>query len=311
MSKNFNGYLCALFAIFFWSFNVIYSKYLAGIFTPFEISFIRWVVPSIMFLPFCYKDIIKYRKEFIKYLPLIMILALSGLGFQNTFVYYAGHTANAVDMALIGAISPVFLLILSIIFLHHKIAVFEIIGILCALLGVAVVILDGNITDFSQVSLTIGDFWMLIAAFVFAVYSIAEKKLPKNIPQLASFTLMICISSIIFLPLAAYDFAHSFPPHINKTDILILIILAVFNSGIAYLIWNRAIAALGAVKTGTLYYLMPVFSAIEAYFLLDEQIYPPQIYGALLVVIGILLSNLGKKHAFRPKQAKQPVNIAQ
>lgn len=111
-------------------------------------------------------------------------------------------------------------------------------------------------------------------------------------PPIATFTLAICISTILFLPLAAFDFTNVPLSPLTKTDILILIVLAVFNSGIAYLSWNKALRLIGTVKTGTLYYLMPVFSTIEAYVLLNEQIYSSQIYGAVLVITGIVISNI-------------------
>lgn len=292
MQKNFNGYLFALFAIFFWSFNVIYSRYLADTLTPFEISFVRWAVPSLFFLPFAYKTLWTYRRQYLKALPVILAMSLTGLGFQNTFVYFAGRTSTAVDMALIGAASPIFLFIFSALFLHKKITLFQTIGIIFAVLGVTTVILDGNFTDFSRITLTTGDFWMLCNAISFAFYAIIQKKVPSELPQFATFTLAICISSVLFLPIAVYDFKYIPHTALNKTDILILLILAVFNSGLSYLAWNKALKLIGTVKSGTLYYLMPVFSTIEAYFILDEQIYKSQIYGAILVILGIAVSNL-------------------
>ncbi|MBO5039405.1 MAG: DMT family transporter [Alphaproteobacteria bacterium] len=305
MTKNFNGYLFALFAIFLWSFNVIYSKYLANTFTPFEISFVRWIIPALLFLPFTYKSIIINRHIFLKHWPLILILTLTGLGFQNTFVYYAGHTANAVDMALINATSPIFLIIFSAIFLHSKINFLQIIGILTAIFGVILVILDGDLSNFNNISLTAGDLWMLLSAILFAIYGVAQKLLPPDVPAQPAFSLMICISAIMFLPLAAYDYSHHLPEKITKPDILILLILGVFNSGLAYFIWNKAIALIGTVKTGTIYYLIPVFSTIEAYFLLNEEIYKNQIYGALLVILGIVLSNYKRSQTPPPTQKKR------
>ena len=150
----------------------------------------------------------------------------------------------------------------------------------------------GSFTDLSRITLNTGDFWMLCAAVSFAVYAIVQKKIPPELPPIATFTLAICISTILFLPLAAFDFTNVPLSPLPKTDILILIVLAVFNSGIAYLSWNKALRLIGTVKTGTLYYLMPVFSTIEAYVLLNEQIYSSQIYGAVLVIAGIVISNI-------------------
>lgn len=291
MTKNFNGYFYALTAIFFWSFNVIYSKYLAGTFTPFEISFIRWVIPGLMFLPFTFKSIWAHRDKFAKHWLVILISALTGLGFQNTFVYYAGHTANAVDMALINATSPIFLMIFSAIILHNKIGFAQILGICIAVFGVITVLLDGNLSNFRNITLAEGDVWMLLSAILFAIYGIAQKMLPPDMPTIPAFSLMICISSLIFLPLAAYDFSRHIPPAITKIDIILLLILGIFNSGLAYIFWDKAIANIGTVKTGISYYLTPIFSTIEAYFLLGEHIYMPQIYGILLVLTGIAVSS--------------------
>lgn len=296
MSKNFNGYLFALFAIFFWSFNIIYSKFLSNTFTPFEISFIRWLIPSVTFLPFVYKAIWANRKTYLRYAPYILIISLTGLGFQNTFVYYAGHTANAIDMALIGTIGPVILLIFSALFLHKKIHWHQILGILCSISGVILVILNGNITNIRNITLTVGDLWMLCASFSFAIYSVVRKKIPQEMPAIPTFTLNICISTLIFLPLAIYDFKTAPHTSITKTDVLILIILAIFNSGIAYLSWNKALTLIGTIKTGTLYYLMPILSITEAHFILKEEIYTNQIYGALLVLLGIFISNVTTKN---------------
>lgn len=294
MSQKFNGYLCALFAIFFWSFNVIYAKYLADTFTPFEISFIRWAIPGILFFPFAYKTILLYRHLFLKNWLIILILALTGLGFQNTFIYYAGRTADAVDMALIGATSPIFLAIFSAIILQTRITWRQVLGILITVLGVVIVILKGNFSNLQDFKLNDGIWWMFLSAIIFALYGVAQKKLPADIPQFPAFTLMICISSLIFFPLAGYDFIHHEPQNITKLDVLIMIILGVFNSGIAYLAWDKALTTIGTIKTGTIYYIEPILSTIEAYLLLNEQIYTNQLYGMGLVLLGIIISNYEK-----------------
>lgn len=293
MMKNqmIKGYLCAFIAIFFWSFNVIYAKYLADIFTPFEISFIRWVIPGVLFLPFAYDSIMHNRKKLMKHWLLILILTLTGLGFQNTFIYYAGRTEDAVDMALIGATSPIFLAIFSAFVLRTRITWRQVIGIIVTALGVVIVILKGDFANLRSFRFGEGFWWMLASSVIFAVYGVAQKKLPANIPQFPAFTLMICLSSLIFLPFAGYDFVYHEPEHISKTDVLIMITLGVFNSGIAYLAWDKALAVIGPVKTGTIYYITPILSTAEAYLFLNEQVFIPQIYGIILVLFGIGISN--------------------
>lgn len=78
----------------------------------------------------------------------------------------------------------------------------------------------------------------------------------------------------------------------NGEDLAVLVYLGIFNSVISYLAWNTALAKIGNVKTSIIYYLLPIFSGAEAYFILNEHIYASQIWGGLLVVAGIAMVSL-------------------
>ncbi len=291
MNKDFNGYLFALFTVFLWSFNVIYSKILAPNFTPYEISFIRWIIPTFIFVPFHLRNIIKYQAELIASFNILLFSTLTGICALNVFIYYAGHTSSAVDMALIGSVGPIFLLIISAIFLHTKINIFHVVGIICALFGVVTVIVDGNFKSLANFPFTVGDVLMVFSALSFAIYALLQKQLPKEIPSEASLSVMIVMAALIFLPFAAYDYSIKEIHYITRREIFIFLALGVFNSGVAYLFWNKAISLIGSIKTGMVYYALPLFSAIEAYFILGEKIYLNQIYGAIFVIIGIAISS--------------------
>ena len=75
---------------------------------------------------------------------------------------------------------------------------------------------------------------------------------------------------------------------------MIVMILGIFNSALAYLSWDIAIKRIGAVQTGMMYYTMPIFAIFFAYILLGEKIYAAQIIGALIVFCGVLLVMFGK-----------------
>lgn len=72
-------------------------------------------------------------------------------------------------------------------------------------------------------------------------------------------------------------------------DYVIFVYLGVFNSVLAYLAWNSALARLGPTETGIIYYLQPVFSMIGAYIALSSPIYVAQIVGGLLVLSGVVI----------------------
>lgn len=70
-------------------------------------------------------------------------------------------------------------------------------------------------------------------------------------------------------------------------------------SVVAYLVWNSAIAKIGSVQTGIVYYTLPLFSGIEAYFFVGEDVSQPQVYGGMSVVLGIVLVSFNKKKCLK------------
>lgn len=289
------GYVYAVLAVFFWSFNVIVAKYFVDTFTPWQISFYRWFFASVILFPFVVKEIYKNGDIYFKYWKKVLLYSLFGIILMNTFSYVAAQTISAVEMSLIGVMGPVFIVILSRIFLKIRVSKLQIIGIALSFLGVIVIILHGHIL---KVNLTfkIGDLWMLMLALSFGIYSVLMTKKPKEFSQTGLLSMMIFVGTIFILPLFIWQTIHS--PVCDKWDMLTvgtLVYMGLFNSVISYLCWNLSIEKIGSLKSSVIYYLMPIFSSIEAYFLLDEEIYSSQIYGGILVLLGIYLTNRKSK----------------
>lgn len=287
------GYIYAILAVFFWSFNVIVARYFAGVFSPWQISFYRWFFASVILIPFTFKEIIEKKSIIFKNWKIILSLSLTGIVFMNTFSYMAGKTISAVEMSLISVTGPIFIVILSRIFLGVKIRPLQVLGILLSFLGVIVIIMHGNILNLVNFKLKPGDFWMLMLALSFGVYSVIMTKRPKEISQICLLATTIYLGTIIILPLFLND-TITWNPLCKKWDLLsvgTLVYMGIFNSILAYLFWNIALSKIGSLKASVIYYLTPIFSSIEAFFILHEEIYKNQLYGGILVLLGIFITN--------------------
>ncbi|MBR1545023.1 MAG: DMT family transporter [Alphaproteobacteria bacterium] len=288
------GYIFAILAVLFWSFNVIVAKYFANTFTPWQISFYRWFFASLCLIPFTLSDIIKKKDVIIKNFMIIFWLSVTGIVLMNTFSYIAGDTISAVEMSLIGIMGPVFIIILSGIFYKIKISLKQIVGILISFVGVIAIVLHGKLLQ-GNFSFKIGDLWMLMLALSFGIYSVIMVKRPKEISQTTLLSCIILLGTVIILPFFLWDsFNHPVCDKWNFLSIGTLLYMGVFNSVLSYLFWNISIDTIGSLKASMIYYLMPIFSSVEAYFLLGEKIYPVQIYGGILVLFGIYLTNQEK-----------------
>jgi drug/metabolite transporter (DMT)-like permease len=72
----------------------------------------------------------------------------------------------------------------------------------------------------------------------------------------------------------------------------IVLYLGLGTSVIAFFCWNKAIVHLGAARAAIFGNLIPIFSSLEAVWLLGEQISWMQVAGLLLVIGGLALANL-------------------
>lgn len=290
MKSAIYGYLFAVFTVMMWSLNLIYAKFLAGILSPSEISFYRWIIGFFVMLPLAWRHIREESVILLKNWHLILLMALTGIGFQNWFIYVAGETADATTMSLISISGPIFLIILS----GQRIGFLQIIGVLLAVIGVIDIILRGNINNLKTFQFVIGDAYMLLSALMFALYAIVQKKVPRNVSPTAILTVAIGFAAIMFFFPALPELKLLHIKQISKLNMMIIIILGIFNSALAYLSWDIAIKRIGAVQTGMMYYTMPIFAICFAYILLGENIYSAQIIGALIVFCGVLLVMFGK-----------------
>lgn len=289
------GYLLALASIFFWSFNLIIATTFATGLPPLEISCGRWLVAALILLPMTWHGLKSKYKVLLRHWKLMLAVALTGVVFDNTLLYYAGHTASTVNMGVLEITRTIFLVILTRIFLKVRICFGQIIGLFIAVLGVLVILFQGNLTQLGKIKFVSGDFIMLVNALSFAVYSFLQHYRPKEVSQSEMLGATVLVGLVFLIPLTVFSAGENQLLNVNLEDIGLVVYLGIFNSVVSYLAWNTALSEIGNVKAGIIYYLLSLFSGIEAYLILDERIYETQIFGGLLVIGGIALVSIQKR----------------
>ena len=287
------AYLLAIFGVFCWSFNVVAADVLTNKLTPWQISMFRWLIPSVIIFPFSFNILKKNIKVILKYKIWLFWTAFWGITISNTCVYYAAYTVRPVTLSLIGATGPLFLILFSCFLKGIRLYRTQIYGLLITLFGVVLIVLKGRSGGLGF-GIAEGDFWMLGTAITFGYYSFLVANKPK---ELTHYSLLVCcliIGTLGCLPFFVWDAFYnplSLSQNLTPEIILILLGLGIFNSLIAYLCWNNALAKGDSVKIGMTYYLMPVFSTLESWLILGERIYFIHFVGAIIIFIGIFYSN--------------------
>jgi drug/metabolite transporter (DMT)-like permease len=284
MKSLISGYILAFFTVMMWSLNLIYAKYLAGVVTPAEISFYRWLFALIVMLPFCYKNFKAEFKAILAHWKLLVLMAATGTGGLNLLVYYAGYTATATNMSLISILGPIFLIFMS----AQKISASQITGIIITVFGVMMIILNGNFKSLSEFKFVDGDIYMLGSAFLFAVYAVLQKRIPANVHTISMLFATIILCTLAFLPPVIGEFTISQAEGWSYKVWGVLLALGVVNSFLAYLFWNIAIQKIGTIAAGALYYTMPIFTMFFSFIFLHEKADFVQLIGILIIFAGII-----------------------
>jgi len=276
--------------------NFIIARSAKDTIPPVSLAFYRWLTATLILLPFTWQLFIKEFGILKTHFFYFLLVAVTGVSMFNTFVYIAGHTTEAINMALLGTTtSPIISVILARIFLKELIPGTRIIGMLICIAGILLLLSKGDLNILLSFSFTEGDWWMLAAAFTFAIYNVCVKKKPATMSSKNFLFTVFLIGTIILLPFYLIELNNKGSFEINGTNLIAILYLGLGASVICFLLWNESIANLGAGRASLFGNLIPVFSSIEAVLFLNEKISITHLISFILVVIGLLIANLNIK----------------
>jgi drug/metabolite transporter (DMT)-like permease len=289
----FIGISLAVLATFVWSGNFIVARGVHQSIPPVSLAFFRWATATVFIFPLALSSFRKHWSLIRQHRWYFFWTALSGITLFNTFVYVAGHYTEAVNLALIGTTSsPVMALILAAVFLNERIGWLRIIGLLTCIAGICYLLSKGSWERFVHFQFTTGDWWILIAALCFAVYNTFAKKKPKAVPPVFFLFVIFALGTILLIPFYAWEATHTQAVAWNMNLVFVILYLGLGTSVIAFLCWNAAIARLGAARTALFGNLIPIFSTLEAVWILKEEVTIIHLISGLLVIGGLVLANI-------------------
>lgn len=286
-NRNKAGHLCALLTIIIWGTTFISTKILLVDFQPVEILFFRFVMGLLALLiiyPHRLKTTTK-RQE--------LTLALAGL--CGICLYYlleniALTYTMASNVGVIISVAPFFTAIMSHLFLKEegKLRANFFIGFVVAMIGIFLISFNGSKLELNPV----GDLLALLAAFVWACYSILTKKISSYGYHTILTTRRVFFYGILFMipTLFMFDFHLELSRFTNPVYLFNIIFLGLGASALCFVSWNLAVKVLGAVKTSIYIYMVPVITVVTSTLILHEQITALSIIGTLLTLAGLFLS---------------------
>ena len=291
-SRNNSAYIFLILATLFWSGNFIVGK-AASLFEipPFTLNFYRWTFAWLILAPFTLKEIVKKKNHIFQNIKLILILGITSITVFNSIVYYSLNFTQVISGVLMISTIPVMIIFFSWVFKIEKTNVYQTLGVVFSLLGVAVIVIKADLDKLVNLSFNKGDLWMVVAMFSWAMYSALLRKKKFELTQTSLLEVIISAGLILLLPAYLVEMALGFTLNIDLPFILTLGYVVIFPGLASFICWIKGIAIIGPNRSGIFLHLMPIFSTALAIIIFKEKFMTYHLIGALLIITGIILSS--------------------
>ena len=257
---------------------------------PISLAFWRWASVFIILSPFVYKNIHKNRTLLKKEFPKNFFLGAMGCGVCGAFPFIAGISTTVTNMGIIYTSSPIFIILLSIIFFNEKISFSRFLGLVISLLGVLMIICKGDIALLMNFRFTSGDLWMVGAAIGWAIYSIFLINWKSRFDIMTRFALISFFGALSLFPFYIVEEIYFSKTLFNENFIFWVMFGAISPGIIAFTLYTKVQKYVGASLAGFALYLYAVYSAFYGIVFFNEDLLNYHFIGAILVFTGVFLA---------------------
>lgn len=287
--KKYLVHLSGVVAMIFWGLSFIWSTQVFNYLNPTTTIFFRLIISTI-FLGSLLLLFGMFEKIEKKDLKLFALAALFEPFLYFIFESYGLLNASPVVSSAVIATIPLFTPIAAFFFLNERLTSWNIVGFIISFFGVIFMLLNKNLELIVSLK---GVIFLFSAVIVAVAYSISLRKLTLLYKPLTITFVQNVIGMIYFIPMF-FVMERITPSDIMSIGnyIVPLLSLGVFASSVAYTLWAYAFSKLGAAKANIYSNLIPVFTAVFSCIIIGENISIQKILGILLVIGGLILSQL-------------------
>ena len=248
---------------------------------PIALVNIRLAVAGLIFIPFLLQN--KYLKHFKSNIKNILVLSIVNTALPFSLFAFASLESSSNMLSILNGTTAIMAVVISTIWLKVKLNVYQIMGVFVGLFGIIVLANPDNLYISTKATI-----FCLGAAFCYALSANYIQKFAHKTNTTVLIGWSLVIASILLIPLTLLNLPSQFP---SPKVIFSILWLGVISTGIAFLGYVRLIEKIGAVKTATVAYFIPVFGVIWGYIFLSEPITLQILIGMMLILTGIIFTN--------------------
>lgn len=283
MTKQIKADLALLGVTIGWGASFILTKNALASLATFNFLAIRFILAFVVSAIIFYKNLKNIDKNTLIYGTFIGFILFAGYAIQTIGLNYTTASKSAFITGFSVVLVPIFSALLLKAFPERA----AIMGAVLALIGLGLLTLDGNL------ALNIGDLLTVIAALGFAMHIITVGKYTVKVDSIALAVIQIGVVGLLSL-ITSLIIEVPIIPVGTGVWVNIFILSLICTSG-AFIVQNAAQKYTTPTHTALIYTGEPVFAAIFAYFMSGEILKPRGLFGAFLILMGMLVAEIDIK----------------
>jgi drug/metabolite transporter (DMT)-like permease len=286
---NFAGFALIIILSLIWGLAFVAIRSAVQELTPINLTLLRWFIVSATFLvlaPFIGKPKTPFAK---RDLPRFALVSFASVGGYHLSLNYSETIVSAGLAGILISFGPIFIVLLSAVFLKEKIETKLMIALALATAGVFVLSINADLT-FQQIT---GPLGVVLAAFMYGVFSVGSKPLVKKYGAMPVAVWVAVLGTLFLLPLLSWNFVTNVSS-LSATGWISVLYLAILSTVIANIILYTLIGGRLVSKLSVQLYLVPIVSLVGGILLLGESLTIFTLLGAGLMLTATALATRRK-----------------
>lgn len=276
------------FVAIIWGGSFIAARIALRELSPIALATIRFILAAAVFVPFLIVAP-RYRAPW-RSIPRLTAFGLLAVTFYFIFQYNGVARTSASLSAIVIALSPLMVVLLSAVFLHERLARSQTAGIVLATAGAVLLVTRGSV-EVGGSDYWLGIFFLGLNVLAWGIYNIMGKRALESQHPMTLTAYMTILGALCLLPFAVADGGLAAIGSLSAGAWLAIGYLVVLCSVIAYAAYNYGLRILPAYQAGVFQFLNPVAASLLAGLLLGEPLTPVMAIGGCMAITGVYLAN--------------------
>jgi drug/metabolite transporter (DMT)-like permease len=282
-------------ACVFWAGNAVMARAVYEDIEPFTLTLFRWLLAIALLLPFTWRHVKRDWPAIVQAWRVLTALGILSVSIYATTMYIAAHTTEAINISLVGSVTPAVVVLFSWLMIGERINLRQGVGFMIGLVGVIAVIARGELENLADLQFRVGDLIILLGVVSWATYSVLLKRYPLKMHTMSLLSAIFVTGTVVIIPFFAWEIASTGNVHVNLPGLVAIVYGAVCMSILSYIFFIRGVQALGPNKANAFGYLVPLFAALLAVVVLGEAILSYHFVAFVLICLGVFLTTWSRR----------------